>query len=200
MAWKREEGFESIDILALNEATRYKLLMGSIVPRPIAFISTLNEDATANVAPFSAFVSLSAEDCLVGVSIHLRGGNEKSSLKNIRRTREFVINTVSVDLAEAAQMCGEHRTVVNKIEAASLSLIPSETIAPPRIAETRIQFECRLHSIHKFGGGNLVAGQIIKMHVAKGLVSDFKVDITKYEPLGRLGGRNYCLVDKIISV
>lgn len=200
MLEKRADEFESIDIEALPEAVRYKLLMGSIVPRPIAFISSLNEDGTANVAPFSAFVSLSAEDCLVGVSIHLRGGLEKASLKNIRRTREFVINTVSVDLAEAVQMCGEHRPVENKMEAAALTLIPSEVIATPRVAETRIQFECRLHSIHRFGGGNLVAGKIIKMHAANGIVTDYKVDVAKYEPLGRLGGRNYCVVDKIISV
>jgi flavin reductase (DIM6/NTAB) family NADH-FMN oxidoreductase RutF len=104
-------------------------------------------------------------------------------------------------LAEQVQHCGEHHAAKKrKVELAGLRLIPSERIKTPRIADCSIQFECRLHTILRFGDSHMVVGEVVLMHAKAGLVKNRKIDPLEYAPLGRIAGRNYCAVRNIISV
>jgi flavin reductase (DIM6/NTAB) family NADH-FMN oxidoreductase RutF len=105
-----------------------------------------------------------------------------------------------VALAQQVQKCSEtYPPEVSEAEVTGLTLIPSEKIATPRVAETRIQFECRLHSIIPFGGPHVIVGQVLLMHAETGLVKDYKIDPVNYGPLGRIGGRTYCRLGELIQ-
>lgn len=193
--------YETIDFAMLEQPDRYKLLLGSVIPRPIAFVSTLNEDGKINLAPFSQFIIMSTDPALLGFSVGPGPRGNKDTLRHAARTGEFVINTVSEDLAHQAQACGyDHPVEVSEQELTGLTPTPSLRIGAPRIAESRIQFECRLHSITRFGRSDLVVGEVLLMHARQGLVNDHKIDPAMYAALGRLGGRNYCRVRDVISV
>lgn len=192
--------FDRLELAGLSFAERYRLLNGSVIPRPIAFVSTLNEDGTVNAAPFSSFMIASVEAGYLAFSI---GPSErpKYTLRNIHRNREFVINTVPQELARQVQLCGEEQQPgVPKIELAGLRAVPSEKIQTPRIAESKIQFECKLHVVLSFGESRVVIGEIVLMHARNGVVRDGKIDPINYGPLGRIAGRNYCGVRDLISV
>jgi flavin reductase (DIM6/NTAB) family NADH-FMN oxidoreductase RutF len=195
-----ETGFDRLELGGMSFDKRYRLLNGSIIPRPIAFISSLNSDGSVNVAPFSSFMIASVEAGYLAFSV---GPSEqpKDTLLNVRRNREYVINTVPEELAQQVQLCGEeHPHGVQKIELARLTTVGSERIETPRIAESKIHFECKLHSILSFGDSHMVIGEIVLMHARRGIVQDGKIDPLNYGPLGRIAGRNYCSVRGLISV
>jgi flavin reductase (DIM6/NTAB) family NADH-FMN oxidoreductase RutF len=196
--------FESLDPSAANGAERYKLFMGSVIPRPIAFVCTRNAHGKINVAPFSNFMVVSSSESLLAFSVGPESSDsprEKDTLRNARANGEFVINTVPMALAEKVQKCSQSFPPdVSEVEEVGLTLIPSVKINTPRIAETRVQFECQLHSILPFGDANLVIGRVVLMHAEQGLVRDYKIDPGKYTPLGRIGGRTYCGLGELIHV
>ena len=196
--------FESLLPSEASGAERYKLFMGSVIPRPIAFVCTQNANGTTNVAPFSNFMVVSSSESLLAFSVGPESSvnpREKDTLRNARANGEFVVNTVPVALAERVQKCSQNFPPgVSEVEEAGLTLIPSVKIATPRIAETRVQFECRLHSILPFGDANLVIGQVLLVHARRGLVRDYKIDPAEYTPLGRIGGRTYCSLGNLIHV
>jgi flavin reductase (DIM6/NTAB) family NADH-FMN oxidoreductase RutF len=193
--------FERIRFDGMKFADRYKIFTGAVVPRPIAFVSSLNDDGTVNAAPFSSFMIASVEAGYLAFSVGPSAVEEKETLRNVRRIGEFVINTVSEGLAEQVQLCGEqHPPKTRKVDLARLQLVPSECINTPRIADTNIQFECRLHTILRFGDSHMIVGEVLLMHAKAGLVKNGKIDPLEYAPLGRIAGRNYCSVRDIISV
>jgi flavin reductase (DIM6/NTAB) family NADH-FMN oxidoreductase RutF len=125
----------------------------------------------------------------------------KDTLRNIERNREYVINTVPEELAHQVQLCGEkQKPGVSKIDLAGLHVIASEKISTPRIAESKVQFECQLHTILSFAASRMIVGEILMMHVRSGIARDGKIDPVKYAPLGRIAGRNYCRLSDIFSV
>jgi flavin reductase (DIM6/NTAB) family NADH-FMN oxidoreductase RutF len=197
-------GFESFVPSEATGPQRYKLFMGSVIPRPIAFVSSISENGKINVAPFSNFMVISAGASLLAFSVGSEASvndREKDTLRNVRANGEFVINTVPAALAAQVQTCSEtFPPGISEAEATGLTLIASERIRTPRVAETRVQFECRLHSIVPFGGPHLVVGQVLLMHAKQGLVEDYKIDPERYEPLGRIGGRTYCRLGPLIHV
>ena len=192
--------YDRLDLDGMDFDQRYRLLNGAVIPRPIAFVSSLDEDGVVNAAPFSAFMIASVEEGYLAFSI---GPSEqpKTTLRNVRRSGEYVINTVPEALAQQVQICGErHPPEVRRFELAGLSTIASERIATPRVAESKIQFECKLHTILSFGKSHMVVGAIVLMHAREGIVRDGKIDPLNYGPLGRIAGRNYCNVRGLISV
>lgn len=196
--------FEAIDPARAAGPDRYKLFMGSIVPRPIAFVSSLNDQGKVNLAPFSNFMAVSAAASLVAFSVGSEarpGEREKDTLHNVRAHGEFVINLASTDLAAQVQLCsGNYPPEVSEAEEAGLALVPSVTIATPRVAATRIQFECRLERIVDFDGPGLVVGKVLLVHAEEGLIRDYKIDPLRYAPLARLGGRTYATLGDLIHV
>jgi flavin reductase (DIM6/NTAB) family NADH-FMN oxidoreductase RutF len=192
--------FDRLELAGMSFRERYRLLNGSVIPRPIALVSTLNEDGSPNAAPFSAFMIASVEEGYLAFSV---GPSEypKRTLINIRREREYVINTVPEALAKQVQLCGEKCTAgVSKLKKSGLTIIKAERVGAPRVAESKIQFECRLHSILPFGESHMIVGEVVLMHARTGIVLHGKIDPLNYGPLGRIAGRNYCNVRELISV
>lgn len=193
---------DAIDLAQLTRVERYKLLTGAVIPRPIAFVTTVGPNGGINAAPFSQFVILAVDPGLLGISIGPRPGSLKDTLVNIEASREFVINMVPDTWAAAVQQSGEeYPAEVSEVDELGLECVPSIRVHPPRIAASPIQFECRLERIIELGSApnRFVVGEVVMMHVARGLSSAGKIDPRAYAPLARIGGRNYVRLGEIIS-
>jgi flavin reductase (DIM6/NTAB) family NADH-FMN oxidoreductase RutF len=176
----------------------YKLMIGAIVPRPIALVSSVDEKNVRNLAPFSYFTACSSNPPVVVFCPILRPvpPQAKDTLRNVIATREFVVNIVSEDFAQgmnatAAQVPPE----VDEFELSGLTPIPSELIKPPRVGESHIHMECRLLQTvqvsDKPGGGTLVLGEVLRFHVREDLIKDFRIDPDKLRAIGRMAGSIY---------
>jgi flavin reductase (DIM6/NTAB) family NADH-FMN oxidoreductase RutF len=176
----------------------YKLMIGSIVPRPIALVSTRSEDGRWNLAPFSFFTGVSANPPIICFCPIRRPGPEprKDTLRNISRTREFVVNVVSEEIGEKMNItAGEYPPEVDEFEVAGLTPIASDLVKPARVAESHVQMECVLYLALELsalpGGGNLVLGEVVRFHIADHLVDNFRIDPDKLGAIGRMGGNSY---------
>ncbi|MYL64381.1 flavin reductase family protein [Bacillus hwajinpoensis] len=174
----------------------YKLLTGSVVPRPIAWVSTVSEDDVLNLAPFSFFTVASTKPVILAISIGQgsgeRQGAEKDTLANIRSQQEFVINVVSSSLGNEMQKSAESVPAeVDEFQYAGLTPIDSKTVKPKRVKEASIHMECKLHQIIPLGSNALVLGEMTHYHIQDDVyLGNYKVDLEKLSPLGRLAG-NY---------
>lgn len=176
----------------------YGLLVGAVLPRPIAFVSTAGEDGVYNVAPFSYFTLLSSKPAVVGVGIaRKRDGDKKDTLVNIEFTKDFVINIVTESLAEAMnQASGEYPSDVDEFKEIGLTPAQSDLIRAPRVAESPINMECRLMQILEFGETpriqSFIIGEIIMVHVEDQLCVNDVIKADKLKVIGRLGEDLYC--------
>lgn len=190
-----------LDPAAVSHGAFYQFMISVIVPRPIAFISTLDRNGRRNAAPFSFFAGLTSQPPLLGVSIQLREGRPKDTLHNIRETGEFVVNVVDEPLAAPMVQCsGEWPEDVDEIELAGLTTLASERVTPPRIAESPVSLECRLHREVELGGTVFVIGEILCAHVRDAVLTEGRVDPAKLRPIGRLGSDGYCYVHEIFHL
>jgi flavin reductase (DIM6/NTAB) family NADH-FMN oxidoreductase RutF len=176
----------------------YKLMIGAIVPRPIAFVSTINSDGLRNLAPFSFFTGVSGNPPVICFSPMVRSsdGKHKDTLNNIEAVKEFVVNIVSEDLVEKMNICStEFPPDVEEFKASGLTPIPSHIVKPPRVKESRINMECKLlqvvHVSPKPLGGSIVIGEVLCFHIADELIDNYKIDPDKLHPIGRMGGPTY---------
>jgi flavin reductase (DIM6/NTAB) family NADH-FMN oxidoreductase RutF len=189
----------TIDPAVESPQNIYKLMTGAIVPRPIAFVSSLSADGVPNLAPFSFFTAISANPPVICFSPMIRSsdGNRKDTLNNIEATREFALNIVSEDFVSKMNLCApEYPPDVNEFDMSGLTPIASDLIRPARVKESRIQMECRLvqivHVSAKPLGGSLVIGEVVRFHVADELnVEEFRVDPARLSAVGRMGGPTY---------
>jgi flavin reductase (DIM6/NTAB) family NADH-FMN oxidoreductase RutF len=176
----------------------YKLMIGMIVPRPIAFVSTVDVAGVRNLAPFSYFTACGSNPPVVCFSTSVRSGPRpyKDTLKNVEATGEFVVNIVSEEFAAQMNMSSaEVAPEVGEFEISGLTSIASDLIKPPRVAESKVQMECRLHQIvpvsDRPGGGILVLGEVLRFHVLESLLDGYKIDPDKLNAIGRMGGPTY---------
>ncbi|GAC43306.1 flavin reductase family protein [Paenibacillus popilliae] len=182
----------------LHWRNAYKLMIGSILPRPIAFVSTIDPNGTANLAPFSFFTAICAEPLLICFAPMRRGadGCKKDTLVNIEATGEFVVNIVGERIVEPMNdTAAEFDPEVDEFQAVGLNPIPSQIIRPYRVRESGIHMECVLHDILHFGdqpgAGSLVIGKVALMHISDELYADGKIDMEKLLPIGRMAGHVY---------
>jgi len=187
-----------LDPRAENYQDVYKILIGAIVPRPIAFVSTVNPAGVRNLAPFSFFTAVSANPPVVCFCPTRRAGVDpyKDTLRNIAQTKEFVVNIVSEEFAEKMNICsGEFPPDVDEFEASGLTAVASDLVKPPRVAESHVQMECRLYLTLEVGqlpgSGNLVLGEVIRLHVDDGYHDNLRIDPDKLRAIGRMGGNLY---------
>jgi flavin reductase (DIM6/NTAB) family NADH-FMN oxidoreductase RutF len=176
---------------------RYKLLIGLVIPRPIAWISTWSENGVANCAPFSFFNVFSEDPPLCVIGINPRSdGAMKHSLKNIRRTREFVVNLVDEASANAMHLSSrEFPEDVSEFQQAGLTPAPAKVVQHPRIAEAAACLECRVERILEVSGTReLVLGEIVLIHARDGVIDpqSKRISESHYRPIGRLFGDRYC--------
>ena len=188
-----------IDPASLDPRAMYKLMTGFIVPRPIAWVSTVAEDGGLNLAPFSFFNGVAAAPPTVSVSIlHNPGGDHrKDTWRNIEATGEFVVNIVSEDLArQMNDTATEFPPEIDEFEAAGLTPVAGVTVAAPRVEEAQISLECSLFDAIRvgegMGGATLIVGTVSHVHAHDGIVyGDNYVDTSKLAPIGRSTGADY---------
>jgi flavin reductase (DIM6/NTAB) family NADH-FMN oxidoreductase RutF len=176
----------------------YKLMVGVIVPRPIAFVSTISESGIPNLAPFSFFTGISANPPVICFCPMVRGsdGTRKDTIRNIEAVREFVVNVVSEEFAAQMNICSaEFPPDVDEFVQSGLTPIPSDLVKPPRVKESHVNMECRLVQIVEVSakplGGSIVLGEVLRFHVDDALFDNYKIDPDKLHPIGRMGGPTY---------
>lgn len=193
-----------IDMASLNYHELYKLLIGIVVPRPIAWVSTISKEGVVNLAPFSFFTVASTEPPMLCISIAPgegeRAGSEKDTLVNIRATKEFVVNVVTSPLVLAmAKSSYEYPPEINEFKEAKVHPVKSFAVSPPSIEESPVHMECCLEQIVPLGTDTLVIGKILNVSIRDDLYRNGKVDLEKIQPVGRLAG-NYTVVEKLFQV
>lgn len=192
---------------ALSRKSMYKILIGSVVPRPIGWISTVNIDGQPNLAPFSFFNVVCAKPPTVLFCPMIRStdSNKKDTLNNVQATGEFVVNIVTEELAPAMIATSvEIASDVNEFELTGLATTPSVTVRPPRVAESPIHFECKVTQIvevgNQPGGGSVILGEIVHLHVDESvLIGEDKIDLAALKPIGRLAGSAYVRVTDLFD-
>ena len=173
----------------------YKILIGSVVPRPIAFVSTISAEGTFNLAPFSFFNAICGEPPVVCFAPTHRDP-PKDTLANVRATGEFVVNIVTEEIAEKMNLCsGEYPSSVDEFALSGLTPVASDLVRPPRVGESRVNMECKLMQILDIStrpmGGSLVIGEVIRFHIDDALIDDFRIDPDQLRAIGRMGGTSY---------
>jgi len=185
------------DFAAIPPRECYKLLVSTVTPRPIAWIVSQNLKGQLNAAPFSFFNAFSGDPPVVGVGIGSHEpGRAKDTRRNIRETREFVVNLVSEEVAEAMNITAiEFEASVNELAEAQLKTLPSVRVKPPRIAISPVSMECALMQIVDLGPDNgLVLGRVVAMHVRDDMVLDPAknyIDTPKLKLIGRMHGTGW---------
>ena len=175
----------------------YKLMTSTIVPRPIAWVSTVSKEGIFNVAPFSYFAGVSSSPPLLMISIGSKEtGEKKDTWKNIEETGEFVINIVTKELLEKMNITSvAFEESVDEFQEANLTPEPSLTVKAPRIKESPINIECRKFEILNIGKMGIIFGEILNFHIKDELLNEKGyVDTKKIEIVGRLGGADYCII------
>jgi flavin reductase (DIM6/NTAB) family NADH-FMN oxidoreductase RutF len=183
----------------------YKLLIGCVVPRPIAWVSSLSDDAIPNLAPFSFFMAVCNNPPTLAFSSGRREGNQKDTVRNIEYTQDFVVNLVDDALAEQMNFTsGEYPPAVDEFALTGLTAAPGIKVKAPRVAEAPISMECRVVQILPVGHGphSLVLGEIVYFHIRDDLYdpNTGRIDMHRLHPVGRLAGNLYTHVHDIFEM
>ena len=186
------------DCSKLATKANYKLLVSTVVPRPIALVTTVDADGNVNAAPFSFFNAVDYDPPTVVLGIEARpDGRPKDTAVNIRDNGEFVVHLVNEELSERMNMCAApYEPEVSEPEIAGLACVPSVEVAPPRLAAAPVALECKhMTTIEPKNGRHIVLGEVIHFHVSDDAVIDADrcyIDVSKIAPIGRLNASFYC--------
>jgi flavin reductase (DIM6/NTAB) family NADH-FMN oxidoreductase RutF len=175
-----------------------------VTPRPIGWISTLGKNGVVNLAPYSFFNAVSTDPHFVMFS----SGGRKDSQRNAEETGEFVCSLATYDLREAMNRTSQHvAPEVDEMALAGLTPAPSKLVAPPRVAESPVAFECRYWRTIDLPGPNggpgthaIVLGQVVGVHIDDSVIVGDKVDVTKVKPIARLGYGDYAVIDEVFEL
>ncbi|PZR07966.1 MAG: hypothetical protein DI539_23125 [Flavobacterium psychrophilum] len=196
-----------IDPAQTSQKDVYKILTGSVIPRPIGWISTISKDGILNLAPFSFFNAVGEDPPHVMFSTVRSGNTNKDTLNNVLETKQFVVNMATEELVEAMNASSINLPPEgNEFEYSGLTPIASDLISPPRVKESPISFECELvhhYSLedHKDGGATIMIGRIVMFHVDESvLLPDYKINMETYRPIARLAGYNYAKLGEIFAI
>jgi flavin reductase (DIM6/NTAB) family NADH-FMN oxidoreductase RutF len=185
-----------VDPLTTPGSQLYKLLIGSVVPRPIAFVSTISLSGVRNLAPFSFFNAVCGEPPIICFSTAMREPR-KDTYMNIRATSEFVVNIVSEEIAEQMNCAsGDYAPGVDEFEKSGLTPVKSDLIRSPRVQESHVSMECRLIQILDLStrprGASLIIGKVVRFHIDERVIDEnFHIDPDKLRAIGRMGGNEY---------
>ena len=200
-----------LDLRVPNPTAMYRLLIGCVVPRPIAWVSSVDADGVRNLAPFSYFMAITHDPPTVAFSSAPRGvevpgpRGKKDTLSNVEATREFVVNVVDDALAEAMNVTsGDYPPGVDEFAQAGLAAAPSAQVKAPRVAAAPINMECRVVQILPVGNlpHHLVIGEIVHLHVRDDVydAATGRIDMRRLRPVGRLAGQMYTHVHDIFEM
>jgi len=196
-----------LDFTQLSMRDAYQWMIRTILPRPIAWVSTISPEGRTNLAPFSFFQGVTANPpTLMFVPVNDRNGVKKDTVRNIELVPEFVVNLVSRELADAMNLTSATLPYgESEFEKFGIASAPSEKIRPPRVAAAPVAFECRVRQIVTIGEGplaaNVVFGSILLAHVRDELLSgDAKPDAAKLDLVGRMGGEDYATTRDVFTL
>lgn len=188
----------------LSHHELYNIILSSVVPRPIAWVSTIDGSGQPNLAPFSFFNCVCVDPPLLAFAPGLRSpketsavhGEPKDTLRNVRETKEFVVNVVTYGLREPMNLTsGEYDRYVNEFELARVTPAASQIVRPPRVAESPVSFECKLYQIVDFStaptSSSLVIGEVVAIHIDDAHLKDGRIDRDSLDMIGRMGGAQY---------
>ncbi|AWE06099.1 hypothetical protein DCE79_01225 [Lysinibacillus sp. 2017] len=198
---------QQIDPQQLSERENYKFLIGSIIPRPIAFITSMSEEGDVNAAPFSFFNIVSSNPPMISVSIQRKKGQMKDTARNIRANKQFVVHIVDTENVEkvnetAANLPPEE----SEVERASLTLVESMKIGVPGVKEAKVRFECELETVLELGGNNenpgcdLIIAKVKYYHIEESIYKDGRIDPNALAPISRLAGNDYAKIGEHFTI
>lgn len=181
----------------------YRTLVGSVVPRPIGWASTIGPSGRTNLAPFSFFTVVCVVPPMISLTIARHpDGSEKHTLRNVRETGEFCFNVVTEAVwKEMVDSANGFPAEDSEFDKTGLTAIPSVKVKPPRVKEVPIHFECKLHQVIELGPKRhpLVIGEVVLMHVDRACMTNGYIDMRKLHPIGRLNGFFYGTIGEIFE-
>lgn len=199
-----DQEFISVDVATQKQGRIYHMMNSLVVPRPIAFVTTLGTNCVLNAAPFSWFNAVSSLPPILSISVARRGSDLKDTARNIRDTREFVVNICPRHLApEVSLAAGDWPADVSEVDKAGLHTLPGSAVKVPRLKEASAHFECRLEQIISVGDNSvdLILGRVLAIHVRRGILDERgRVNMQKLDPLARLAGDDFCGISGIFSI
>jgi flavin reductase (DIM6/NTAB) family NADH-FMN oxidoreductase RutF len=197
-----KDDFIRVDGEGLKPDDAYRLVVGCAVPRPIAWITSMNADGRINAAPFSSYNYVATHPPMLAVNIGTRDGELKDTARNIRETREFVVNVATEATLEIMHAsAAEYPPEISEAELLDIPLLPSHHIKAPRIASSPVQMECRLDQVIALGTGfnTLYIAEIVAFHLSPAIYDGRRVDSVKMRPIARLGGPFYAALGEIFD-
>ncbi|MEG0916246.1 MAG: flavin reductase family protein [Myroides sp.] len=196
-----------ISVKDTDSGILYKLLTGLVIPRPIGWISTVDENGINNLAPFSFFNVVGEDPPHVMFSTVRTGDKNKDTLNNVLANKQFAVNLVTEDVVEQMNTTSNAvENAVDEFQLANLTPISCELIKPKRVAEAKAHFECEMvhHYFledHKNGGACIVIGKVLMMHISDEiLLENYRINLDKYQPVARLAGSNYSKLGETFSI
>lgn len=194
-----------IDPSQQKERDNYKLMIGSIIPRPIAFITSKSEDGVVNAAPFSYFNIVTSNPPMISVSIQRKDGQQKDTARNILNSEQFVVHIVSKPFVEDMnQTAAPLPFGQSEIDLTQLHLVDSQVVNVPTIDEAKVAMECVLEHHVTLGKDNEavdhIIGKVVNFNVEDDLVDNFRIDPEKLEPISRLAGQSYSELGNIFEI
>lgn len=186
----------------LSPAAAYALMVGIVVPRPIAWITTVNAAGLVNAAPFSCYTFVCNKPPMLAVSVGPRGTALKDTAANIAATGYFVVNVVTEQaLVPMHASSAEYPPGESEVAALGLATLPSSLVAPPRLACSPIAMECRLERRLELGEthSGLIIGEILAFHVHEALLDGNRIAVDRFRPIARLGGPHYATLGRVIT-
>ena len=200
--------YTQLDPQALGQRETYKLLIGCVVPRPIAWVSTVDLAGVLNLAPFSFFNAIGSNPPALSISVSYVDVHDqrKDTLRNISDTGEFVVNIVDEDLAQAMNATSaSYPPSVDEFEIAGVAALPCATVRPARVAGAPVSLECKLLTLVPVGEGSgsatVVIGVIQMMHIRSDIIDErHRIDIMKLRPIARLAGAGYAYVRETFAM
>jgi flavin reductase (DIM6/NTAB) family NADH-FMN oxidoreductase RutF len=194
--------FTCVDGTSLDTETAYRLIVGCVAPRPVAWITSVDDQGLVNAAPFSSYNYVATSPPMLAINIASRpgSGSTKDTARNIQRSREFVVNVATEDNMELMHRSAqEFAPDVSEVEQLGIPLLPSRHVKPPRIASSPVQMECRLDQVIVLGRGinTLYIGEVVAFHLREDIYVGQRVDTVAMRPIARLGGPYYAGLGEI---
>jgi flavin reductase (DIM6/NTAB) family NADH-FMN oxidoreductase RutF len=192
-----------IDPAQLDADEAYKLLVGAVVPRPIAWVTTRSAAGHINLAPFSCFTFVSSEPPMLAISVGRLRGALKDTARNIAREREFVVHIADESQVELVHRSSEELPEdVSEAAALGVELAPARRVRTPRLADAPVAMECRHAETVEFGRlrTQLIVGEVLAFHVADAIYSNGRIDATRFRPIARLGGPRYARLGEVVTL
>jgi len=190
----------SIDPTTLSAKENYKFLIGSIIPRPIAFVTTQAEDGTVNGAPFSFFSVVSSNPPMISIAIQ-RSGEKKDTARNILSEKSFVVHIVDeTNVEQVNKTAATLPRDQSEIDYTNMTLISSDKIAVPGVNEAKIRMECKLAQALDLPNTDFIIGEVVQFHIDEDLYQDGRIDENGLAAVSRLAGNNYAKIGEIFTI